>query len=71
MPGSAEARVAVKAARIRTAFVQLHVLRGACGTLVTFLGAQLTRTLTVDETGKLSPGVIFNTSMRKPYRRAA
>ena len=45
--------MAVKAARFRAAFVQLHVLRGACGSLVTFLGAQLTRTLTVDETGKL------------------
>jgi len=33
--GSAEARVAVKAARFRTAFVQLRALRGACGPLVT------------------------------------
>jgi hypothetical protein len=35
VPGSAEARVALKAARFRTAFVQLRALWGACGTLVT------------------------------------
>jgi hypothetical protein len=29
-------------------------------------GAQLTRTLTVDETGKLLPSVTFNAPMRKP-----
>jgi hypothetical protein len=35
VPGSAEARVVVKAARFRTAFVQLRALWGACGSLVT------------------------------------
>jgi len=35
VPGSAEARVAIKAARFRTAFVQLRALRGAFGSLVT------------------------------------
>jgi hypothetical protein len=35
VPGSAEARVAIKPARFRTAFVQLRALRGACGPFVT------------------------------------
>jgi hypothetical protein len=35
VPGSAEARVAIKAARFRTAFVQLRALRGTFGPLVT------------------------------------
>jgi hypothetical protein len=35
VPGSAEARVAVKAARFRTAFVQLRALRGIFVPLVT------------------------------------
>jgi hypothetical protein len=35
VPGSAEAREAVKAARFRTLFVQLRALRGASGSLVT------------------------------------
>ena len=35
MPGSADARVAIKPARFRAAFVQLGALRGACGPFVT------------------------------------
>jgi len=35
VPGSAEARGAVKAARFRTAFVQLRARRGTFGPLVT------------------------------------
>jgi hypothetical protein len=35
VPGSAEARGSVKAARFRTLFVQLRALRGAFGPLVT------------------------------------
>ena len=35
MPGSAVARGSVKAARFRTAFVQLRALRGTFGPLVT------------------------------------